>query len=60
MRATYVSENLLRCTFSSVLFFARPASYIDGSIGMDPGGCLVRGDCGDMRLVLHSEPEPEP
>jgi hypothetical protein len=56
VRATYVSEDLLRCAFSSVLFFARPASYIDGSIGMDPGGCLVRGDCGDMRLVLHSEP----
>ena len=43
-RATYVSETLVRCTFSSGAPHPSLAS-----------GCLARGDCGDMRLrVAHA------
>jgi len=43
-RATYVSETLVRCTFSSAAPHPSLAT-----------GCLARGDCGDMRLrVAHA------
>ena len=49
VRATYVSEGLVRCTFSSVSTFALASTF------ESRGGCLVRGDCGDMRLRVAHE-----